>query len=244
MSLLLVLALGSCAAPAADRVDASPSTGSAPSATGEPAYAPASGALVSGQVARAGGPFFVRSTEATITDSADELRVNAPIFVFVLEGTLVLDGKRLSAGAARLVQVGSHYVRSAGASARIVSVGVLPTLERSAALPHGHRMLFASDDISSESMPAAQYGDSLFMITLAPGAGIGPHKHAGIEHMFLLDGRLEVSSAGSPSRVVAAPAFDLILPNRVISSRNVGSQTARLLVLLATPAGQPVQGAP
>jgi hypothetical protein len=200
--------------------------------------------LASGQTARASGPFFVRYTEATVADTPDEDHLNAPIFVFVLEGTLVLDGQRLSAGAARLVEAGSHRFQAGTPLARIVSVGVLPTLERSAALPHGHRMLFASDDISSESMPAAQYGDSLFMITLAPGAGIGPHKHAGIEQMFLLDGRLEVSSAGSPSRVVAAPAFDLILPNRLISSRNVGNQTARLLVLLATPAGQPVQGAP
>lgn len=244
VSPLLVISLASCGAPLPDRISVSPSASSAASAlASEPPYAAASGTLASGQTARASGPFFVRYTEATVADTPDEDRLNAPIFVFVLEGTLVLDGQRLSAGAARFVEVGIHRFHAGTPLARIASVGVLPTLERMAALPRGHRLVFASDDISSQAMPAGQYSDALFMIVLAPGAGVGPHTHAGVELKLLLNGRLEVDSAGSGSRVLAAPAFDLISPNRVMSARNVGSQTARLLVFLANPVGLPVPGA-
>ena len=202
-----------------------------------PAYGRAAGVLATGRVTREAGTFRVRYLEVLFERAAME-RADGPAFAFVLDGDHSIDGRVLPPGTAMFLEPGRRRHQAATATSRVLFVSVRDASDRTRPLVAGERLVHESADLPRDAMPPGGYDDSLVMVVLPPGADVAPHRHGGIEQGLLLNGRVQIQSEGSPTRVIEAIAADLVLPDRTLSVRNVGSTTARFLVFLARPDGR------
>ena len=79
------------------------------------------------------------------------------------------------------------------------------------------------------------------LLVLQPGAVVPPHMHGGIEPTYVIDGTIELKVAGRAVERLGPGDADTVLPETPLLVTNVGSTVARVLVMLATPDGKPVQ---
>jgi quercetin dioxygenase-like cupin family protein len=89
--------------------------------------------------------------------------------------------------------------------------------------------------------PPGKYQDELVLLVLQPGAAVPPHMHGGIEPTYVIEGTIELKIAGRALERLGPGDGDTVLPDTPLSITNVGSTVARVLVMLATPEGRPVQ---
>ena len=65
--------------------------------------------------------------------------------------------------------------------------------------------------------------------------------HGGIEPTYVIEGTIELKIAGRAAERLGPGDGDTVLPDTPLLLTNVGSTIARVLVMLATPDGKPVQ---
>jgi quercetin dioxygenase-like cupin family protein len=79
------------------------------------------------------------------------------------------------------------------------------------------------------------------LLVLQPGAVVPPHMHGGVEPTYVIEGTIELKVAGRAGQRLEPGDGDTVLPDTPLLITNVGSAVARVLVMLATPEGRPVQ---
>ena len=176
----------------------------------------------------------------TITDQRE------PGFELVLSGT-----EHISSGTAPPTTVRggqAAFVRGDAltrfepdGSALTYFVSLRPVALRLRELPPGRRALYESADLPVTATPAGGYQDALVLLVLQPGAVVPPHMHGGIEPTYVIDGTIELKVAGRAVERLGPGDADTVLPETPLLVTNVGSTVARVLVMLATPDGKPVQ---
>jgi quercetin dioxygenase-like cupin family protein len=120
-------------------------------------------------------------------------------------------------------------------------VSLRPAGSRSQTLAAGRRALYESADLPPAATPPGKYQDELVLLVLQPGAAVPPHMHGGIEPTYVIEGTIDLKIAGRAVERLGPGDGDTVLPDTPLSITNVGSTVARVLVMLATPEGRPVQ---
>ena len=209
--------------------------------------ADARGTLAQASIARRpAGALYVSVVEADLgrTDAITEQR--EPGFELVITGS-----ERITAGTAAPISVGGGQavfvqgdaVTRFESDEAVVSyfVSLRPTGSRSRTLAAGRRALYESADLPPAATPPGKYQDELVLLVLQPGAAVPPHMHGGIEPTYVIEGTIELKVAGRAVERLGPGDGDTVLPDTPLSITNVGSTVARVLVMLATPEGRPVQ---
>jgi hypothetical protein len=65
--------------------------------------------------------------------------------------------------------------------------------------------------------------------------------HRGVEPTYVIEGTIEMKVAGSAAKRLGPGGGETVLPDTPLLITNVGSTIARVLVMLATPDGKPLQ---
>ncbi len=209
--------------------------------------ADARGTLAQASIARRpAGPLYVSVVEAALgrTDAISEQR--EPGFELVITGS-----ERITAGTAAPISVGGGQAvfvqgdavtrfESDGAAVSYF-VSLRPAGSRARTLAAGRRALYESADLPPAVTPPGKYQDELVLLVLQPGAAVPPHMHGGIEPTYVIEGTIELKIAGRGVKRLGPGDGDTVLPDTPLSITNVGSTVARVLVMLATPEGRPVQ---
>jgi len=209
--------------------------------------ADARGTLAQAAVARRPtGALYVSVVETDFGKSGTMTEQREPGFELVLSGS-----ERLTAAAAPPITVaGGRAVFLPGdAVTRFESdgptisyfVSLRPAALRTRTLPAGRRALYESADLPSTATPAGRYNDELVLLVLQPGAAVPPHMHGGVEPTYVIEGTIELKVAGRATKRLRPGDGDTVLPDTPLLITNVGSTVARVLVMLTTPEGRPVQ---
>lgn len=209
--------------------------------------ADARGTLAQASIARRpAGPLYVSIVETDMGKTGAITEQREPGFELVLVGS-----ERITAGAASPISVGggqavfvqgdalTRFESDGGALSYFVSLR--PAGSRIRTFAAGRRALYESADLPLLATPAGGYQDALVLLVLQPGAVVPPHMHGGIEPTYVIEGTIELKIAGRPAERLGPGAGDTVLPDTPLLLTNVGSTLARVLVMLATPEGRPVQ---
>ena len=121
----------------------------------------------------------------------------------------------------------------AAAAAALLTAGPLPAAAQ-AQQPGATRTELLRYDLSIPGREAHQS-----RVDLVPGAVFPPHKHAGEELIYVLEGTFEYVVDGKPVTVRAGEAL-FIPAGTVHSARNVGTGTARELATHIVEKGKPL----
>lgn len=226
---------------------ASPVAASPEPKTAAKTIADARGTLAQGTLARrSAGPLYVSVVEADMKKTGAIREWREPGFELVLRGS-----ERITAGTGPATDVeGGQAVFVQGEAVTSFEpvggtlsyfVSLRSSATRSRALEPGRRVLYESADLPASATPAGSYQDTLVLLVLQPGAVVPPHMHGGIEPTYVIEGTIELWVAGrSPERLGSGDG-ETVLPDTPLLITNVGSTLARVLVMLATPEGRPVQ---
>ena len=218
-----------------------------PPTTATRTIADARGTLAQASIARRPtGPLYVSVVETDLARTGAITEQREPGFELVLTGS-----ERITAGAASPITVGGGQAvfvqgdavtrfESDGAAVSYF-VSLRPAGSRSRTFAPGRRALYESADIPVAATPAGGYQDALVLLVLQPGAVVPPHMHGGIEPTYVIEGTIELKVAGRPVERLGPGDGDTVLPDTPLLITNVGSTVARVLVMLATPEGRPVQ---
>ena len=209
--------------------------------------ADARGTLAQVSIARRpAGPLYVSVVETNLGRSDAITEQREPGFELVITGS-----ERITTGAAAPISVGggqavfvlgdavTHFESDGAAVSYFVSLR--PAGSRSRTLAVGRRALYESADLPPAATPPGKYQDELVLLVLQPGAAVPPHMHGGIEPTYVIEGTIELKIAGRAVERLGPGNGDTVLPDTPLSITNVGSTVARVLVMLATPEGRPVQ---
>ena len=192
------------------------------------------------------GPLYVSVVETDIGRTGAVAEQREPGFELVLSGS-----ERITAGttaSTRLAGGQALFLRG-DAVTRVESdgnaisyfVSLRPAASRTRTFASGRRALYESADLPAAATPAGMYQDELVLLVLQPGAAVPPHMHGGVEPTYVIEGTIELKVAGRPAQRLGPGDGDTVLPDTPLLITNVGSTVARVLVMLATPAGRPVQ---
>ena len=208
--------------------------------------ADARGTLAQGSVERRpAGPLYVSVVETDIGRTGAIAEQREPGFELVLSGS-----ERITAGTASTRLGGGQALFLKGdAVTRVESdgralsfyVSLRPASSRSRTFAAGRRALYESADLPTAATPAGTYRDELVLLVLQPGAAVPPHMHGGVEPTYVIEGTIELKVAGRAVQRLGPGDGDTVLPDTPLLITNVGSTVARVLVMLATPEGRPVQ---
>ena len=209
--------------------------------------ADARGTLAQAPIARRpAGPLYVSVVETDMGRTGTITEQREPGFELVITGS-----ERITAGSASPITVkgGQAVFVQGDAITRFESdgaavsyfVSLRPAGSRSRTFAAGRRALYESADLPPASTPAGKYQDELVLLVLQPGAAVPPHMHGGIEPTYVIEGTIDVKIAGRPAERLGPGDGDTVLPDTPLLITNVGSAVARVLVMLATPDGRPVQ---
>ena len=192
------------------------------------------------------GALYVSLIETDLGTTGAIVEQREPGFELVLSGN-----ERVTTSAAPAVTVqGGHALFVSGdaatrfepdGAALTYYVSLRPAALRSRALAPGRRALYESPDLPPTATPPGGYQDALIVLVLQPGAVVPPHMHGGIEPTYVIDGTIELKLAGRAAERLGPGQGDTVLPDTPLLLTNVGSTIARVLVMLATPDGKPVQ---
>lgn len=191
------------------------------------------------------GPLYVSVIETDLGRTGTFAEQREPGFELVLSGS-----ERLTAGTGPPTTVagGRAVFLSGDGVTRFESDGALsyfvslrPATQRSRTFATGRRAVYESADLPITATPAGRYQDELVLVVLQPGAAVPPHMHGGVEPTYVIEGTIELKVAGRAPERLAAGSGDTVLPDTPLLITNVGPTVARVLVMLATPDGKPVQ---
>jgi len=209
--------------------------------------ADARGTLAQASIARRpAGPLYVSVVETDMGRTGAITEQREPGFEVVLAGSerITAGGgspTRVGGGQAVFVQGDAVTRFEPDGAALSYFVSLRPAGSRSRTFAAGRRSLYESADLPAAATPAAVYQDALVLLVLQPGAAVPPHTHGGIEPTYVIEGRIEVKVAGRAVERLRPGDGDTVLPDTPLLITNVGSTVARVLVMLATPEGRPVQ---
>lgn len=225
---------------------ASPVASPLPS-TASTTIADARGTLAQAAIARGStGPLYVSVVETDLEKTGTIAEQREPGFELVLFGS-----ERVTTGTAPPTTVvggqavfvpgdGVTRFESDGAGLSYF-VSLRPAALRSHAFAAGRRALYESADLPFTATPAGRYQDELVLLVLQPGRAVPPHMHGGVEPTYVIEGTIELKVAGRSARRLGPGDGDTVLPDTPLLITNVGSTVARVLVMLSTPEGRPVQ---
>jgi quercetin dioxygenase-like cupin family protein len=192
------------------------------------------------------GPLYISVVETDMQRTGAITEQREPGFELVLSGD-----EHITAGTAPAITVqGGQAVFVRGdavtrfepdGAAVTYFVSLRPAVLRSRAFAPGRRALYESADLPRAATPPGGYQDALILLVLQPGAVVPPHMHGGIEPTYVIDGTIELKVAGRPAVRLGPGDGDTVLPDTPLLLTNVGPTIARVLVMLATPDGKPVQ---
>jgi dienelactone hydrolase/quercetin dioxygenase-like cupin family protein len=204
----------------------------------------ARGILAQAKVTRPAGPVFVSlvATDAFQKTIDNQREAGFELAVTNVE-TLGIDGAAtpLAGGHAVAVPADAARTRTAPGLATSYFMSLRPSGDRGTALGTGRKLLYASADLPLDATPPGGYDDALVLLVLAPGQVVPPHMHGGVEPTYVIEGTVELRVKGQPVERLAAGQGDTVLPDTPLLLTNVGTTVARVLVMLATPNGKPVQ---
>jgi quercetin dioxygenase-like cupin family protein len=209
--------------------------------------ADARGTLAQAAVARRPtGPLYVSVVETDLGKTGTITEQREPGFELVVSGSerVTASGAPATtvAGGRALFVPGDAVTRFESDSAALsYFVSLRPAAVRSRTLPAGRRALYESEDLPSTATPVGRYQDELVLLVLQPGAAVPPHMHGGVEPTYVIEGTIELKVAGRAAKRLGPGDGDTVLPDTPLLITNVGSTVARVLVMLATPEGRPVQ---
>ena len=218
-----------------------------PSPTIATTIADARGTLAQASIARSpAGPLYVSIVETDVGRAGAITEQREPGFELVLAGSeriRVGTASPISVGGGQAVFVQGDAVTRFESDGIAVSyfVSLRPAASRSRTFAAGQRALYESTDLPLAATPAGRYLDALVLLVLQPGAAVPPHMHGGIEPTYVIEGAIELKVAGRPAEHLGPGDGDTVLPDTPLLITNVGSTVARVLVMLATPEGRPVQ---
>ena len=209
--------------------------------------ADARGTLAQASIVRSqAGPLYVSVVETDLEKTGAIIEQREPGFELVLVGS-----ERITAGTASPTTVGGGqavFVHGdavtrfeSNDAALSYFVSLRPAASRSRTFAAGRRALYESADLPPAATPAGRYQDELVLLVLQPGAAVPPHMHGGIEPTYVIEGTIELKVAGRAVERLGPGDGDTVLPDTPLLITNVGSTVARVLVMLATPDGRPVQ---
>jgi quercetin dioxygenase-like cupin family protein len=209
--------------------------------------ADARGTLAQASIVRTpAGRLYVSVVETDLGRTGAITEQREPGFELVLTGS-----ERIAAGNASQISVagGQAVFVQGDAVARFEPdgaalsyfVSLRPAGSRPRTFAAGRRALYESADLPPAATPAGGYQDALVLLVLQPGVVVPPHMHAGIEPTYVIEGTIELKVAGRPAERLGPGEGDTVLPDTPLLITNVGSTVARVLVMLATPEGRPVQ---
>jgi quercetin dioxygenase-like cupin family protein len=218
-----------------------------PPTTATTTIADARGTLAQASIARRPtGPLYVSVVETDMGRTGAITEQREPGFELVVTGSehiTVGAASPISVGGGQAVFVQGDAVTRFESDGAAVSyfVSLRPAGSRSRTFAAGRRALYESADIPVAATPAGGYQDALVLLVLQPGAVVPPHMHGGIEPTYVIEGTIELKVAGRPVERLGPGDGDTVLPDTPLLITNVGSSVARVLVMLATPEGRPVQ---
>jgi dienelactone hydrolase/mannose-6-phosphate isomerase-like protein (cupin superfamily) len=204
----------------------------------------ARGILAQAKVTRPAGPYFVSLIATDVfQQTTDEQREGGFELAVTNSETLAIDGAAtpLARGHAVAVPAGTTRTRTAPGLATSYFMSLRPSGDRDRSLGAGRRSLYASADLPLDATPAGGYDDALVLLVLAPGQVVPPHMHGGVEPTYVIEGTVELKVKGKPVERLTAGQGDTVLPDTPLLLTNVGTTVARVLVMLATPNGKPLQ---
>lgn len=225
---------------------ASPVATSPSPTTAATTIADARGTLAQAAVARRPtGPLYVSVVETDLGKTGTITEQREPGFELVVSGSerVTASGAPATvAGGRALFVPGDAVTRFESDSAALsYFVSLRPAAARSRTFAAGRRALYESEDLPSTATPAGRYQDELVLLVLQPGAAVPPHMHGGVEPTYVIEGTIELKVAGRAAKRLVPGDGDTVLPDTPLLITNVGSTVARVLVMLATPEGRPVQ---
>ena len=209
--------------------------------------ADARGTLAQAAVARQPtGPLYVSVVETDAGRSGTITEQREPGFELVVSGSERISvgtapPTRIGGGQAVFLQEGGVTRFESDGAALSYFVSLRPGALRSRTFAAGRRALYESADLPSTATPAGRYQDTLVLLVLQPGSAVPPHMHGGVEPTYVIEGTIELKVAGRPAERLGPGEGDTVLPDTPLLITNVGSTIARVLVMLATPEGRPVQ---
>jgi quercetin dioxygenase-like cupin family protein len=114
-------------------------------------------------------------------------------------------------------------------------LSVRPVAARGAPMPlPTASRLYESPDLGT--LPPGPYVQTLEEITVAPGEAAADVGSAGVAVLFVVDGRVEVRSAGGSPIQIGARGATLLQPAASVRVTNAGDRPAHLLKFAVTPA--------
>jgi Cupin domain len=208
--------------------------------------ADARGTLAQGTVERKPtGPLYVSVVETDMGRTGAIAEQREPGFELVLSGSEFITAgtasTRLGGGQALFLNGDAVSRVESDGGALSYFVSLRPAASRSRTFAAGRRVLYESADLPAAATPAGAYRDELVLLVLQPGAAVPPHMHGGVEPTYVIEGTIELKVAGRAAQRLGPGDGDTVLPDTPLLITNVGPTVARVLVMLATPAGRPVQ---
>ena len=209
--------------------------------------ADARGSLAQAAVARRPtGPLYVSVVETDLGKTGAITEQREPGFELVLSGSERITpaaGPPATVAGGRAVFVPGDAVTRFESDGAALSyfVSLRPAAMRSGAFAPGRRALYESADLPATATPAGRYQDELVLLVLQPGAVVPPHMHGGVEPTYVIEGTIELKVVGRAAQRLEPGDGETVLPDTPLLITNVGSTVARVLVMLATPEGRPVQ---
>jgi len=195
---------------------------------------------------RQSGPLYVSVVETDLGRTGTIAEQREPGFELVLSGserlTTGTEPPTTVAGGRAVFLPGDAVTRFETDGAAVsYFVSLRPAAQRSRTFATGRRAAYESADLPITATPAGRYQDELVLVVLQPGAAVPPHMHGGVEPTYVIEGTIELRVAGRAPVRLAAGNGETVLPDTPLLITNVGPTVARVLVMLATPDGKPVQ---
>ena len=91
------------------------------------------------------------------------------------------------------------------------------------------------------SLGAGTYQELLNLVTLQPGGRTVSHKHGGVEWVIVVEGTIEVRTAGGTKATLTVGQTGKVAPNTAVQAVNTGTGVAKFLAFFVTADGQPFQ---
>lgn len=96
-------------------------------------------------------------------------------------------------------------------------------------------------DLVKRDLASGGNEGSIFLVELAPGAGVGRHYHPGDAFAYILEGSMVLELEGKPPVTLKAGDSGHVLPRQVHDDKNASSsKPVKFLVFHVTQKGQPL----
>ena len=91
------------------------------------------------------------------------------------------------------------------------------------------------------SLGAGTYQELLNLVTLQPGGRTVSHRHGGVEWVIVVEGTVEVRTAGGTRTTLTVGQTGKVPANTAVQAVNTGTGVAKFLAFFVTADGQPFQ---